>query len=69
MAPKGLPEALAARLEQAAVSMARDPAVVARLRELGAEAVGSTRAELAALIRAQDAKWGPVAREADVMAD
>jgi tripartite-type tricarboxylate transporter receptor subunit TctC len=69
MGPRGLPEPLAAQLEAAAVAIAREPAVVARLRELGAEAVGSTRAELAALIRAQDAQWGPVARAANVNAD
>jgi tripartite-type tricarboxylate transporter receptor subunit TctC len=69
MGPRGLPEAVAAALEQAAIAVARDPAVVARLRELGAEAVGSTRAELAAAIRAQDAQWGPVARAANVTAE
>jgi tripartite-type tricarboxylate transporter receptor subunit TctC len=67
--PRGLPEALAARLEEAAIAVARDPAVIARLRELGAEAVGSTRAALSATIREQDAMWGPVARAAGVTAD
>jgi tripartite-type tricarboxylate transporter receptor subunit TctC len=69
VAPRNLPEAQAARLEQAMIAIARDPAVAARLRELGAEAVGSTRAELAETIRAQDAMWGPVARDAGVTAD
>ncbi|MFH5925498.1 Bug family tripartite tricarboxylate transporter substrate binding protein [Roseomonas xinghualingensis] len=69
VAPRGLPEAQAARLEEAMIAMARDPAVVARLRELGAEAVGSTRAELAETIRGQDAMWGPVAKGAGVTAD
>ncbi|WP_270937906.1 Bug family tripartite tricarboxylate transporter substrate binding protein [Falsiroseomonas oryzae] len=69
MGPRGMPDALVAQLEAAAIAMARDPAVVARLRELGAEAVGSTRAELAELIRRQDAQWGPVARAANVTAD
>jgi tripartite-type tricarboxylate transporter receptor subunit TctC len=69
MGPRGLPDAMAATLEAAAVAVARDPAVAARLRELGAEAVGSTRAELAATIAAQDAMWGTVAREARVTAD
>ena len=64
-----MPEALTRQLEAAAIAMARDPAVVARLRELGAEAVGSTGAELAELIRRQDAQWGPVARAAYVTAD
>jgi tripartite-type tricarboxylate transporter receptor subunit TctC len=67
--PRGLPEAQVARLEEAMIALARDPAVVARLRELGAEAVGSTRAELAETIRAQDVVWGPVARAAGVTAD
>ncbi len=67
--PRGMPEALAARLEEAAIAVARDPAVIARLQELGAEAVGSTRAALAATIREQDAMWGPVARAAGVTAD
>jgi tripartite-type tricarboxylate transporter receptor subunit TctC len=67
--PRGLPDAQVARLEEAMIALARDPAVVARLRELGAEAVGSTRAELAETIRAQDAVWGPVARAAGVTAD
>jgi tripartite-type tricarboxylate transporter receptor subunit TctC len=69
MGPRGLPEALAASLEAAAIAVARDPTVAARLRELGAEAVGSTRAELASAIAAQDAMWGEVAREARVTAD
>jgi tripartite-type tricarboxylate transporter receptor subunit TctC len=67
--PRGLPDAQVARLEEAMIALARDPAVVARLRELGAEAVGSTRAELAETIRAQDAVWGPVGRAAGVTAD
>ncbi|MBR0645847.1 Bug family tripartite tricarboxylate transporter substrate binding protein [Plastoroseomonas hellenica] len=69
MGPRGLPEALATSLEAAAIAVARDPMVVARLRELGAEAVGSTRTELASAIAAQDAMWGEVAREARVTAD
>lgn len=69
MGPRGLPDALAASLEAAAIAVARDPAVIARLRELGAEAVGSSRVELAAAITAQDAMWGEVAREARVTAD
>ncbi|WP_426956460.1 Bug family tripartite tricarboxylate transporter substrate binding protein [Muricoccus radiodurans] len=69
MAPRNLPEPMAARLEEAMIAIARDPAVAARLRELAAEPVGSTRAELAEAIRQQDAMWGPVARAANVTAD
>lgn len=67
--PRGMPDALAARLEEVMMALARDPAVVSRLSELAAEPVGSTRAELADTIRAQDAVWGPVAKAANVTAD
>jgi tripartite-type tricarboxylate transporter receptor subunit TctC len=64
VAPRGVPAALAARLERAAVEAARDPAVAARLHALGAEPVGVTGAELAARLREEDAKWGAAVRAA-----
>ena len=69
MGPKGMAESLVARLEAAAIAVARDPAVVHRLRAMSAEPVGGTRTELAATIRAQDSIWGPVARAAGIAAD
>jgi tripartite-type tricarboxylate transporter receptor subunit TctC len=69
MGPRGLPEALTARFEAAAIAAAREPAVVERLRALGADPVGGTAAELVATMRAQDSIWGPVARAAGVTAD
>lgn len=69
MGPRGLPEALMARFEAAAIAAAREPAVVGRLRALGADPVGGTAAELVATMRAQDSIWGPVARAAGVTAD
>jgi tripartite-type tricarboxylate transporter receptor subunit TctC len=69
MGPKGMAEPLVARIEAAAIAVARDPAVVHRLRALSAEPIGGTRAELAATIRAQDSIWGPVARAAGIAAD
>ena len=62
--PRGLPEPLVARLERAATEAARDPAVAARLRALGAEPVGAGGAELVATLRATDATWGEAARAA-----
>ncbi len=69
MAPRGMADAQAAPLEGHMMAIARDPAIVARLRDLGAEAVGSTRAELAAAIREQDAMWGPVVRATGATAE
>jgi tripartite-type tricarboxylate transporter receptor subunit TctC len=40
------------------------PALAARLREVGTEPVGSTGAEFAERLRAEDAKWGEAARAA-----
>ena len=62
--PRGLPEMVAARLEKAAVEAARDPVVAERLRALGAEPVGSSAAELATTLQAEDLKWGQAARAA-----
>jgi tripartite-type tricarboxylate transporter receptor subunit TctC len=62
--PRGLPADMAARLERAAVEATRDPALASRLRDLGTEPVGSTRAEFAERLRTEDAKWGEAARAA-----
>ena len=69
MGPRGLPDSTLAKLEAAAIAVARDAVVVERLRALSAEPIGGTRTELAATIRAQDSIWGPVARAAGLTAD
>jgi tripartite-type tricarboxylate transporter receptor subunit TctC len=69
MGPRGLSEATLAKLEAAAIAVARDAVVVQRLRALSAEPIGGSRVELAATIRAQDSIWGPVARAAGLTAD
>ena len=69
MGPRGLPESILARLEAAAIAVARDAVVAQRLRELSAEPIAGSRKELAATIRAQDSIWGPVARAAGLTTD
>lgn len=69
MGPRGLPDSTLAKLEAAAIAVARDAVVVERLRAVSAEPIGGTRTELAATIRAQDSIWGPVARAAGLTAD
>lgn len=69
MGPRGLPEPVLAKLERAAMAVARDAGVVQRLRGLSAEPIGGSRSELAATIRAQDSIWGPVARAAGLTTD
>jgi tripartite-type tricarboxylate transporter receptor subunit TctC len=67
--PRGLPRPVAARLEAAVIGAARDPAVAARLSGLGAEPLGTGATELAAAIREESARWGPVVRAAGVTAE
>ena len=67
--PRGLPDSILAKLEAAAIAVARDAVVGQRLRALPAEPIGGSRGELAATIRAQDSIWGPVARAAGLTAD
>jgi len=69
MGPRGLPELILARLEAAAIAVARDAVVVQRLRAISAEPIAGSRAELATTIRAQDSIWGPVARAAGLTTD
>jgi tripartite-type tricarboxylate transporter receptor subunit TctC len=69
LAPRNLSAGIAARLERAATQAARDPAAARRLRVLGAEPIGSSAAELAALLRAEDAKWAGAARAAGLTAE
>ena len=64
LGPRGLPAGVAARLERAGAQAARDPTEARRLRVLGAEPIGSSAIDLAALLRAEDAKWADAARAA-----
>lgn len=61
-APAGTPEAYIDILAKAGAQAVADPAVKARLADLSAVAVGSTPAELAAHVKAELAKWGPVVK-------
>jgi tripartite-type tricarboxylate transporter receptor subunit TctC len=44
----------------------RDPEVVKALNDQGIDPVGGSRAELAALIRADKARWAEVIRRANI---
>lgn len=68
-APAGLPEAIAAQLGAAVMAAARDPDTAQRFAALGAEAIGSTRDELAARVAAEDERWGELVRAAGITTD
>jgi tripartite-type tricarboxylate transporter receptor subunit TctC len=61
-APAGTPPAVIARLNEVANKAAQDPAISKRLADLSAVVVGSTPQALADHVKAEIAKWGPIAK-------
>jgi tripartite-type tricarboxylate transporter receptor subunit TctC len=57
LAPMAVPDAIVARLHQAAVRVLRNPEVEKRLTSQGAIVVGNTPAEFDAFLRAEIAAW------------
>lgn len=62
MAPAGTPKAVIDQLNAALVTSLRDPAVQAKIRNVGGEPSGSTPDELGNRLRRETAKWGELAR-------
>jgi tripartite-type tricarboxylate transporter receptor subunit TctC len=67
--PAKTPHDIIARINADAVSALGHPMVKERLEQFGATLVGSTPEELAAFLKAEMDKWGPVIREAKIKAD
>jgi tripartite-type tricarboxylate transporter receptor subunit TctC len=65
-APAGTPAQILTRLNEAAVAALALPNVRDRLREQGAEVIGSSAAELAADVATEIPKWAALARQAGV---
>jgi len=63
------PPDLVARLNADAVAALRTPAVTERYAQLGARVVASTPAELAAHLKAEMDRWGPVIKAAGITLD
>lgn len=65
-APPGTPKAIVDKVADAAAKAMRDPATVAKLRELGANPIGSTPAELDKFWHEQLALYTRIAAQANV---
>jgi len=65
-APPGTPADVLARLHDASVAALALPDMRDRLREQGAEVVGSSQAELAAYVASEIPKWAALARQAGI---
>lgn len=67
--PAGTPQAVVDSLYKATVKVLAEPAVKEKLLGQGAEAVGSTPAQLGAVVKAELVKWKKVTREASIKAE
>jgi tripartite-type tricarboxylate transporter receptor subunit TctC len=65
-APKATSPAVVAKLEAEFMKIAKMPDVVARLRQLGLEPAGSSSADFTKLLASDIARWGDVARTANI---
>jgi len=64
--PKGTPPAIVKKLEGEFMRSAKLPDVVTRLKPLGIEAIGNSSEEFAATLAADIARWGEVAKAANI---
>jgi tripartite-type tricarboxylate transporter receptor subunit TctC len=71
-APKGTPKPVIDKMNQAVRAALKDPAVVQKMTELGAEIVGEeklTPESLQAWLKAEIDKWGPIIKATGTFAD
>jgi len=69
VAPAGTPAALRSRIAAAVAEVVKQPDMSKRLADVGLEAVGSTPAEMAQVMRADRERWGRVIRATGAKAD
>lgn len=69
VAPAGTPDPIIRRINADTVAILRDPAIAARMVEMGGFPDPGTPEDYAAFIRAEIAKWREVARAANVRLD
>jgi tripartite-type tricarboxylate transporter receptor subunit TctC len=67
--PAKTPKEVADKLQKAVVDVLKEDEVQQRLKDLGAQPVGSTPAEFAAFLKKEDAKWGDVVKKGDIKLD
>ena len=65
-APAKTPPEIVRKMHADTVAALADPTTKSRLEQLGVVVVGSTPAELAAYLKSEMEKWGPVIKEAGI---
>jgi tripartite-type tricarboxylate transporter receptor subunit TctC len=66
VAPAGTPESVVKRLNAELVKLLKSPEIRARLETLGAEPIGDSPAEFAAVIREDLARWAKIVSDAGI---
>ena len=69
LAPARTPQPIIRKFHADTVAALADPAIKARLEQLGVVIVGSTPEQLAAHLQREMDKWGPLIKEAGIKAD
>jgi tripartite-type tricarboxylate transporter receptor subunit TctC len=67
--PKGTPEAIRTRLYNETAAILKDPGIVKKLSDFGAEPGGQPPAQFAAFIQAETDKWVDLAKKAGISAE
>ena len=65
----GVDAEIVAKLHDTMAIILKDPSIVEKFNALGAEAVMMTPAEFTSYLAAEDGKWLPVVRKANLKAD
>ncbi len=68
-APAGTPPAIVEKLQKAVATVVQAPEVKQKLLEQGADAVGSTSAELDRVVKSELKKWDQLVRDAKIKVD
>jgi len=69
LVPRGTPEPIRKKLYDETAAVLKDPAMVKRLNDLGAEPGGETPEQFAAFIHSETEKWVKLAKEAGISAE
>lgn len=69
LAPKGTPQEVLDQLSTAMGDVLKDPAIIKRFEELGAQGKGSTPEEFTKYLAAEDQRWTPIIRRAGITAN
>lgn len=69
LVPAKTPQPIVDKLQQAVVDVLEDDEVQQRLKDMGAQPIGSSPAEFATFLAKEDAKWSEVVRKGDIKLD